>query len=56
MRDIIEADRKIAAAAVRLTRRIVAAPALAGFTPEEFKPGPQFQSDAELMQVAGENT
>jgi choline dehydrogenase len=49
-----EADRKVAAAAVRLTRRIVAAPALARFTPEEFKPGLQFQSDAELMQVAGD--
>ena len=48
-----EADRMIAAAAIRLTRRICAAQALARFRPAELKPGPEFQSDAELAQAAG---
>ena len=33
------ADRRVAAEAIRLTRRICAAPALARFRPEEYKPG-----------------
>ncbi len=47
-------DRRIAAEAIRLTRRIAAAPALAPFEPEEFKPGPEFQSDEELARAAGD--
>ncbi len=47
-------DRRIAAEAIRLTRRIAAAPALARFEPEEFKPGPEFQSDQELARAAGD--
>ncbi len=47
-----EADRLVAAAAIRLTRRICAAPALARFRPQELRPGPEFQSDAELAQAA----
>ena len=49
-----EADRQIAAASLRLTRRIVAQPALARFAPEEFRPGPQYQSDEELARLAGD--
>jgi choline dehydrogenase len=49
-----ETDRAVAADALRLTRKIVAAPALRAFAPEEFKPGAQFQSDAELAQAAGD--
>ena len=49
-----QADRDTAVAALRLTRSIVAAPALARYAPQEFKPGPQFRTDAELMQVAGD--
>jgi len=49
-----EADRSVAAASLRLTRRIVAQPALARFAPEEFKPGPQYQSDEELARLAGD--
>jgi choline dehydrogenase len=49
-----EADRKVAAAAIRLTRRIAAAPALARFEPREFKPGEAFQSDDELATAAGD--
>ena len=47
-------DRLIAAESLRLTRRIVAQPALARYKPREFKPGVQFQSDAELARLAGD--
>jgi choline dehydrogenase len=47
-------DRKTAAAALAITRRIVAAPALAAYKPEEFKPGPQFRTEEELAEAAGQ--
>ncbi len=47
-------DRKIAADSLRLTRSIVAQPALQKYEPEEFKPGVQFQTDAELAKLAGD--
>jgi len=47
-------DRQIAADSLRLTRRIVAQPALARYRPEEYKPGVQFQSDDELAKLAGD--
>jgi choline dehydrogenase len=47
-------DRQVAADALRVARRIVAQPALAPHAPEEFRPGSQWQSDAELAQAAGE--
>ena len=47
-------DRQIAADSLRLTRHIVAQPALAKYQPEEFKPGVQFQSDDELARLAGD--
>jgi len=47
-------DRRVAAAAMRLTRRICAAPALARFEPQEFKPGPGHDSDRDLVRAAGE--
>ena len=47
-------DRLIAAESLRLTRRIVAQPALARYQPREFKPGVRFQSDAELARLAGD--
>jgi choline dehydrogenase len=49
-----ERDLQVAADAIRLTRRIVAAPALADYRPEEYKPGPQYQSEADLQRAAGE--
>jgi choline dehydrogenase len=49
-----EADRQVAAESIRLTRRIVAAPALRKYCPEEAKPGWQYQTEAELVQAAGE--
>jgi choline dehydrogenase len=48
-----EADRMVAADAIRLTRRICAAKALARFAPQEYRPGAEFQSEAELAQAAG---
>src|SRR5690606_5897982 len=49
-----EGDRKVAADSIRLTRRIVAAPALARFRPEEYRPGPELQTDEELARAAGD--
>jgi choline dehydrogenase len=48
-----EEDRKVAAAALRLTRRIASMPALASCRPKEFLPGPQYQTDEELATAAG---
>ena len=47
-------DRQVAADSLRVTRRIAAQPALAKYRPSEIKPGPQFQSDEELAQLAGD--
>lgn len=49
-----EEDRKVAADSLRMTRHIVAQPALAAYHPEEYKPGIQFQSDEELARLAGD--
>ena len=49
-----DADRKIAADSLRLTRHIVAQPALQKYQPEEYKPGVQFQTDTELAKLAGD--
>lgn len=49
-----ERDLQVATDAIRLTRRIVAAPALARYRPEEYKPGPQYQSEEDLQRAAGE--
>jgi len=48
-----DADRETAIDAIKLTRRIAAAPALAAFHPEEFMPGPAYQTDAALLNAAG---
>ena len=48
-----EVDRKVAADSIRLTRRIVEAPALQRYAPEEFLPGLSFNSDQELAHAAG---
>jgi choline dehydrogenase len=50
-----DADRKVAIDAIRLTRRIVLeSEALKRHAPEEFMPGPQFQTDEELIKAAGD--
>jgi choline dehydrogenase len=47
-------DRRVAVDAMRLTRRIVTgSKALAPYEPEEFMPGPRYQSEAELIEAAG---
>jgi choline dehydrogenase len=48
------ADRAKAAKALALTRRIVAQPALAPYHPQEYKPGPSFQTEEELANAAGD--
>ncbi|MFN9281610.1 MAG: GMC family oxidoreductase [Betaproteobacteria bacterium] len=47
-------DRLVAAQSLRLTRRIVAQPALARYRPQELKPGAQFESDEDLARLAGD--
>ncbi len=47
-------DRKVAADSLRVTRNIVAQPALAKYQPQEWKPGVQFQTDDELARLAGD--
>ncbi len=49
-----EEDRRVAADAIRLTRRIAHQPALARYKPEEFKPGPHIDGDEALAQAAGD--
>jgi len=49
-----EEDRRVAAASLRLTRRIVGARALARFEPQELLPGPALASDEELARAAGD--
>ncbi|MDM0015735.1 GMC family oxidoreductase N-terminal domain-containing protein [Variovorax sp. J22P168] len=49
-----EEDRKVAADSLRVTRRIAGQPALARYSPEEWKPGPQYQTDEELARLAGD--
>ncbi|MBC3205822.1 GMC family oxidoreductase N-terminal domain-containing protein [Pseudomonas sp. SWRI111] len=45
-------DLRVAADAIRLTRRIVSAPALQPFKPVEYLPGDSLQSDAQLQEAA----
>jgi choline dehydrogenase len=47
-------DRKVAAESLKVTRRIVAQPALAPYNPRELKPGVEYQSDEELARLAGD--
>jgi choline dehydrogenase len=49
-----DADRKVAADSLRITRQIVAQPALAKYQPQEWKPGVRFQTDEELAKLAGD--
>lgn len=49
-----EEDRRVAADALKLVRKIVSQPALKPYEPEEFKPGAHFQSEEELAVAAGQ--
>ena len=47
-------DRRIAADGMRFTRRIMAAPALSKYRPEEWRPGAAVESEADLVKAAGD--
>ena len=49
-----EADRHVAANSIRHARALMRTAAVKRFEPEEFLPGPQFESDAELAKKAGD--
>jgi choline dehydrogenase len=49
-----EADRITAARSIELTRRIVAQVPLAQFKPQEIRPGPEYASEAELIEASGQ--
>ncbi len=49
-----EEDRATAVRAVRITRKIMAAPALAPHDPQEFRPGADTDDDAEILRRVGE--
>ena len=48
------ADRDVAVRAIRLTRKIASQPSFARYNPQEFKPGPAYESDEDLMRAAGD--
>ncbi|HUL97130.1 MAG TPA: GMC family oxidoreductase N-terminal domain-containing protein [Usitatibacter sp.] len=47
-------DQAVAARSMRLTRRIMAARALARYSPQEWRPGPAAESDEALVKAAGD--
>ncbi|MHA1158073.1 MAG: GMC family oxidoreductase [Alphaproteobacteria bacterium] len=48
-----ESDRDVAVKSVRQARQIMTAKALAPYTPQEILPGPEHQSDADILVQAG---
>lgn len=49
-----DADKTVAADSIRLTRKIASQPALAPYRPEEFKPGPSYNTEEDLVRAAGD--
>lgn len=49
-----EGDRQVAVKAIRLARDIARQAPLKKYNPVEFKPGPEFETDAELARAAGD--
>ncbi|HEV7437115.1 MAG TPA: GMC oxidoreductase, partial [Pseudorhizobium sp.] len=49
-----QADRDVAVKAIRLTRKIIAEPSFARYHPEEYKPGPAYQTEEDLVKAAGD--
>ena len=47
-------DLRVAIQSVRVTRRIVAQPALAPYRPEEWRPGARFESEEQLQQAVAD--
>ena len=50
-----ESDRRVTADAIRLTRKICAAPGLEPYNPVEFRPGPEIGHDDESLAKAAGN-
>ncbi|OYR21733.1 GMC family oxidoreductase [Brucella thiophenivorans] len=49
-----QSDRRVAADAIRLTRNIVAQAPLEKYRPEEFRPGPDYETQEQLEKAAGD--
>jgi choline dehydrogenase-like flavoprotein len=49
-----EADKRVAARAIRLARELARQPAMDKYQPFEIKPGNKYQSDEDLAKVAGD--
>jgi len=49
-----EQDRQVAVDSIRLTRQIAAADALKRYAPQEYLPGPAYQTDEDLARAATE--
>ncbi len=49
-----EEDRAVAAVSLRQVRRIMAQPAMARYKPSELKPGPQIETDEDLVRATGD--
>jgi choline dehydrogenase len=49
-----ESDRRVAIDAMRFTRRIMSAKALARYDPEEYRPGSSVTTESDLARAAGE--
>jgi choline dehydrogenase len=49
-----ESERIVAAESVRLTRRIIEQPAMARYSPSEFRPGLSIQADADIVRAVGD--
>ena len=49
-----EGDRRVAVESIRQVRRVASQPAFARFNPEEYKPGPSYQSEDDLIRAAGD--
>jgi choline dehydrogenase len=47
-------DRRVAARSMRITREIMAEPAMGRYAPQEWRPGPEAQSDEALVKAAGD--
>lgn len=49
-----ERDRRVAVESLRLARRLMEQPALAGYRPVEEKPGPECRDEAEILKAVGD--
>ncbi|MGL5012263.1 MAG: GMC family oxidoreductase [Paracoccaceae bacterium] len=49
-----EGDREVAARSIRLTRKIAEQPAFKRYSPEEYRPGPAYESHDDLVKAAGD--